>query len=388
MKRQGLIGLVAILFLLLFWLGWIPATRKPRVVGEVSAAPSVPPWDQRALLLMTATPLLLPEGPRVRLDVHVEANAQGEGSAHVVASSQGGQALAHIDTKGQASGQALADAPALPPLRLSCNVCGSAGPLDSGQGAEDRGQGAEVGRQRSEDREQRAEMTPVSGQAVISADANLRSAPALDSAVIGGAHVGDHYALLGHSADLAWMRVCCTAENRPAWVYGALVQVVDPALPGLPLGVVVPTPAPSPTVTLLLATPTPALAFALVEQEQHSEANYATIYAWVQDGHGVSLAGYRLAVSKDGMPLAIGVVRSTAYRQGTTRPSAAGGPEDKAYNLKVAFDPQVVGAGFTPAGAWAVQLLDPEDQPAAPLALFALRANDDHMEMYLNYGRR
>jgi len=387
MQRQGLIGIVAILFLLLFWLGWTPATpaaRKVRVAAEVSAAPSGPTGDQRALLLTTATPWLRPEGPRVRLDVHVEANAQGEGSAHVVASSQGGQALAHIDTKGQASGQALADAPALP----GCNVCGDAGPLDMGQGAEDAL--PEKGRsQRSEDRRQRAEAaTPANGQAIILVDANLRSAPALDSAVIGGAHAGDHYALLGHSADLAWMRVCCTVENRPAWVYGALVQEVDPALPGLPLGVVVPTPAPSPTVTLLLATPTPALAFAIVEQEQHSEANYATIYAWVQDGHGVSLAGYRLAVSKDGMPLAIGAVRSTAYRQGTTRPSAAGGPEDKAYNLKVAFDPRVVGAGFTPAGAWAVQLLDPENQPAAPLALFALRANDDHMEMYLNYGRR
>jgi len=381
MQRQGLIGLVAILFLLLFWLGWTPATpagRKPRVDGEVSAAPAGPSGDQRALLLLTATPLL-PEGPRVRLDVHVEANAQGEGSAHVVASSQGGQALAHIDTKGQASGQALADAPALP----GCTVCGDAGPLDSGQGAEDRGQKAAGSGQKAD-----AVVTPGSGQAVILADANLRSAPALDGAVMGGAHAGDRYVLLGHSADQAWMRVCCTAENRPAWIYGALVQAVDLALPGLPLGVVVPTPAPSRTVTLLLATPTPALAFALVEQEQHSEANYATIYAWVQDGHGVSLAGYRLAVSKDGVPLAIGAVRSTAYRQGTTRPSAAGGPEDKPYNLKVAFNPQVVGAGFTPAGAWAVQLLDPENQPVAPLALFVLRANDDHMEMYLNYGQR
>lgn len=226
---------------------------------------------------------------------------------------------------------------------------------------------------------------PVRGQVVILAEANLRSGPSLGSAVVGGAHVGDRYVVTGRSGDQAWWRVCCVDGQRPAWLYSALAQWEPP--PGLPQGGGTVTPTP---------TPPPALPFAIVEQEQHSEANYATIYVWVQDGHGVSLAGYRLLVTKDGAPVTAGAVRfgetqpnrSTPYRQGTTRPTAPGGPEDKPYNLKLAFDPQVVGAGFDPVGAWVVQLLDPLGQVAAPAALFALRAGDDHMEMYLHYGQR
>lgn len=384
MYQQRLIGIGLVLFLILLWLGWgPPQSAAPSVSKRVAA--QAPTGTPRAFLLAAATPW-----PAVRLDVHVEADANGEGSAHVVASSQGGQALAHIDMKGQASGRAAADAPALP----GCNACASAGPLETGERPSAEGT-------KSEDRSQKPEagVTPWSGQVVVVVDANLRSGPSTGSGVIGGARAGDRFAVLGRSADQVWWRVCCMVDNRPAWLYGALAEWVDPlvplpalvtpSIPLLPFVDVPITPTPPPT-------PTTTWAFRIVEQEQHSEANYATIYAWVQDGNGASLAGYRLLLTKDGAPLSLAVVRfgetqpnrSTAYRQGTTRPSAPGGPEDKAYNLKLAFDPHVVGEGFTPAGAWAVQLLDPQGQPAAPLALFALRADDDHMEMYLNYGQR
>jgi len=119
------------------------------------------------------------------------------------------------------------------------------------------------------------------------------------------------------------------------------------------------------------------------------------VYGWVHDAGGVSLENYSLQITKNGEAVdfgelsraAGGTVRTTGYRQGTTRPGTPGAAEDQPYNFKLAFDPQVVGQGFDPVGAWSVQLIDAQGRPAGPAALFTLRVADPFMEMYVSYVR-
>lgn len=382
--RLLLISSVAIALLALALLNNERADLAP---GQVSPPTTLTGPMARAATPASPSAVTPAPAQALTLDVHVEANASGEGSAHVVAASQGGQALAHIDTKGQANGRAVANAPVL-------NSSSATGHTDSGRLPVDAVPTVVDGL-----------VTPVATeQVVILGDVvNLRAGPGQASAILGVARGGERWPLTGRSVDRGWWRVCCV-DGLPAWVSSAYATLqpaqgqgdavgVATALPVVIGPLVVPTELA--TVAPLSAPSATPLPFALELMAQHSEANSAVVYGWVHDAGGVSLENYSLQITKNGEAVdfgalsraAGGTVRTTGYRQGTTRPGTPGAAEDQPYNFKLAFDPQVVGQGFDPVGAWSVQLIDAQGRPAGPAALFTLRVADPFMEMYVSYVR-
>jgi uncharacterized protein YraI len=53
---------------------------------------------------------------------------------------------------------------------------------------------------------------------------NLRSGPGKDYGVLAVGAVGDTFAVVGRSADGAWLKVCCV-KDAPVWLAADLVDV-------------------------------------------------------------------------------------------------------------------------------------------------------------------
>ena len=228
---------------------------------------------------------------------------------------------------------------------------------------------------------------------------NLRDGPGLTYPVISQATRSQRFTIAAHSPDRMWWRVCCIAGDT-AWVHADLANTAGPLdrvavatdvrPPSLPLAVLAPSlPSVVPTPPLPQAPVTaaviPTWRFALEMATQHTEANTAVIYAWIHED-GRALDGYFLHVIKDGQ--AVGTAeRSSALPLGTTKPAFPNNPEDKIYNLKMAFTGDSH-PGLEPVGLWTVQLVDGGGQAMGPPTTFTLQAGDQTMEMYVRYQKQ
>lgn len=132
------------------------------------------------------------------------------------------------------------------------------------------------------------------------------------------------------------------------------------------------TPSPEPT-------PTPSYDFALEAAEklptEALAADVVRIWLYAYSPAELGLGGYSLRVTHNGTPLTVEEV-STAGIPGQTRTTP--GPFTRFTNMNLLFvEPQ--------AGAWEVQLIDPDGQPAGPPALFDLTADEVTRELYVRY---
>lgn len=234
-----------------------------------------------------------------------------------------------------------------------------------------------------------AALTPIVGSAgaamatVTEAIINLRSAPQLDSTVVGTASRGQQFTLVGRDAAHVWWLVCCHQE-QPRWVHSAVVQItgdsttVNVVTPQVNTTMnTIPALVPTPTIAPPMPTVTPPTQyeFMLTEHAQFEERITPRIFLYVYDGDE-GLAGYTLRVRKDGQLLPV-TQRSVAGLPGYTWPIP--NERQRYTNLKVEF-PTV-----DPAGVWEVQLVDANGRAVGPAATFHLQPNEPNQEMYVNY---
>ncbi len=368
----------------------------PRMVQAVSTPqPTVQgPWPT-ATRILTET-----QNFASLLDVHVDASANGEGSVHVVAASVGGQAVAHIDSKGAANGHAAANAPA-----LGCAQCAGNVSLDDSIGHSTPVPAPGVG-------------GSVGAQAEVNVDqVNLRAGPSTDDLILSTARNTERFAITGRNADGTWWRVCC-AGGLEVWINAQLVRVANvnsvpvvgqatndrrPTLPGQALtgqandqrptatsaAPTSPSTSPSATATLpgqaLIPTPTPR--FAVLRAEKQPEANNLIVYAFVHDKGGQPLEGYALQLMQNNA-LPPGLVQRTAgHVLGTTY--AGQGQKaalDAPYNTKTAFDSLLVYPGYNPAGNWVAWLTDDAGVVVSEKVPFTVLPKDEYKQIYLEFG--
>ncbi|MBU6349765.1 MAG: hypothetical protein KGS73_06405 [Chloroflexi bacterium] len=138
-----------------------------------------------------------------------------------------------------------------------------------------------------------------------------------------------------------------------------------------------PTPLPAPEATLPPDAGYPFLLEEAVKFPTTSLApNVVRIYAYIYSPAEFGLAGYTLRVLHQGMPLVVDEV-SWAGLPEQTRAEAS--PYTRFTNFSVIFvEPQ--------SGEWRMQLLDPQQQPAGPEAIFTLSADEITRELYLRYA--
>lgn len=221
---------------------------------------------------------------------------------------------------------------------------------------------------------------------VTEAVVNLRTAPQLDSVVVGTASRGQQFILVGRDTANIWWLVCCQ-QDQPRWVHSAVVQITGDSTK---VNVVTPQvktsmstlPALVPTATTVApmppVVPPPQYEFMLAEQAQFEERITPRIFLYVDDGDE-GLDGYTLRVRKDGYLLPV-TQRSAAGLPGYTWPLP--NERQRYTNLKVEFPT------MNPAGVWEVQLVDTNGQAIGPVATFYLQPNEPKQEMYVNYRKQ
>ncbi|MCX6040078.1 MAG: hypothetical protein NTV69_02940, partial [Caldilinea sp.] len=138
-----------------------------------------------------------------------------------------------------------------------------------------------------------------------------------------------------------------------------------------------PTPLPAPEATLPPESGYPFLLEEAVKFPTTSLApNVVRIYAYIYSPAEFGLSGYTLRVLHQGMPLVVDEV-SWAGLPEQTRAEAS--PYTRFTNFSVIFvEPQ--------SGEWRIQLLDLQQQPAGPEAIFTLSADEITRELYLRYA--
>lgn len=357
-----------------------PASRQARQPApeafEGAAAPNIPtptatptlPIAERSTeTSVSSVESLTPKsGAVVRVEIHAEVSASGEGKAQAVAMGSQGKAQSEITSSGNAKGLAQANAPA-------CGSCVSGEPRQDVRMNDPVSKGGLA-----------AVNGPAGARLTVTTDyVNLRAGPGPGYAALGMAMRGDTYAIVGRSDDATWWQVMTPEGAR--WIIYAFVQVTEASgviatLPAWPTAMPTATLIPLPT-----ATATPAYPFDLVRVARHSEANSVTLYVWVHDAAGKALGGYGVTVTHNGQ-VAPGVrVRSAGVALGSTRPACPGCVDDDIYNLKEAWDNRVVYPGLALPGVWAVQLVDGAGAPVGEQVRFTLAPNDDHMELFIDY---
>lgn len=221
---------------------------------------------------------------------------------------------------------------------------------------------------------------------VSGSQVNLRSAPGLDSTILGVVNGGAKLSLIGRTADQQWWRVCCYDGNS-FWIAASLVNAYGATnvLPTIESPQSQPS-SPKPAATVAAtATPTsvPAVEaptavaydFNVAEKIQFEERVMPRIYIYVASDTG-SVAGYSLRVHKDGtqIPTPLSTFGGTAevtWGQQTSR--------QRFYNLKLEFP------SISSEGLWDLQLLDPSGREAGAPVQFRLVQNDPNQEMYVKY---
>ncbi len=135
------------------------------------------------------------------------------------------------------------------------------------------------------------------------------------------------------------------------------------------------TPVPTPT-------PTPSYTFDLEAAEKFPTESLAEnvvrvyLYAYAPEEFG--LQGYSLHVLHNGVEMEVDEATAGGVPQ-QTRPGP--GPYTRFTNLDVIFVTEQ-------AGEWRIQLLDANDVPAGPPAIFALTADEPTRELYVRYRRK
>lgn len=150
-----------------------------------------------------------------------------------------------------------------------------------------------------------------------------------------------------------------------------------PTITPTPLPTDTPTPEPTPT-----PTPEPDYPFVLEESAKFPTEslapNVVRIYAYIYSPAELGLGGYSLRVEHLGSALVVDEV-SFAGLPEQTREDVS--PFTRFTNFSVVFvEPQ--------AGEWRIQLLDPQGQPAGPVAIFELSADENMRELYVRYVQK
>ena len=141
---------------------------------------------------------------------------------------------------------------------------------------------------------------------------NVRTGPDTAYSIISQATRGQRYEIIARSSDRAWWQVCCV-QGRNGWIFSDLAQtagaldavavaanVASPSTPTRATPVVLGPDVPTAATARKSVTPAqPTWQFALEMAARHTEANVATIYAWIHED-GQALDGHFLRLFKDG----------------------------------------------------------------------------------------
>ncbi len=210
---------------------------------------------------------------------------------------------------------------------------------------------------------------------------NLRSGPGTDTNIIAMVERGAEYDIVGRSADDEWWQVCC-ADDQVAWIASDFVDT-DGSVDAVPAGAtdaVAAAPAASTTSTQAvpdLGGSGGAATFDLIAKEQFPETKLVRVYLYVYDGTN-ALAGYTLRILKDGREIPVSA-QSFGGQPAFTWPFQDA--RQRYQNLKIEIPNEPA------AGAWSVQLIDPQGNPVGPPAEFSLANNDAQQELYVRYER-
>lgn len=372
----------AILLLLLIILLIITLSdRYPLLRTSQAIAVSVAPTETPMQIAMAQTQFNVPTGSTQatdgQLQVEIRAEVVANGNARAQANAFGpGDTVAKADTDGP--GNAQAKSIAILPKDTAASILSNSAPVYPTATA------ASIPAPLPNPTTANGASAVINGSQV-----NLRSGPGLNYSILGASNGGEHFTIVGKSADLQWYQVCCYAQQA-VWVaaavvnaYGSLEQipfVVAPAASVMPTAVpLIPTPsptsAPQPAVPPLL--PSPTYEFRLTEQTQFEERIMPRIYLFATSGID-GLSGYGLRVRKDGTELATPLYSFGGQPQITWGQQS---PRQRYYNLKLEFP------SISPAGVWDVQLLNASGREVGPPVQFRLNVNDSYQEMYIRYDK-
>lgn len=334
---------------------WVPAT-------PASIAPSI----------STAKSTFAPQGQDVTTSKNDEASVQVEVEVHTRGNANAqARALGPSDTtaqtnpEGEGDGRSAAystapEAPAWQPTVQSSET--TAGSLPTA--------------------------VPTQPKATVKEDlVNLRSRPALTSAVVGTAARGESFTIIGRDPTNTWWLLCCEG-NDAWWVYSSVVDVTGdlqqvaivqpPVAEQITTSAAVAVPTPTMVPPLPTASPPPQDEFMLAEQAQFEERIVPRLFLYIYQG-AEGLSGYTVRIHKDGTELPV-VKTSVAGLPGFTWPI----PTDRQRytNLKIEF-PHI-----KPEGIWEIQLLDGSGRAVGPTASFRLEPDEPNQEMYLMYRKQ
>lgn len=198
---------------------------------------------------------------------------------------------------------------------------------------------------------------------------------------VGQASQGAALLLLGRSADGAWWRVCCIA-NQPVWVPADSVEIRG-STAGVPE--VSPPPTPQPTVPpppppTLTPTPTPGLPFDIargpefpIQRDDGILIIWVKVYAGPLDNQ-TPLGGYILKVFRDGVDVSDNKVSSAG-------PFDSTGPTQGNYLYNLKFEM------YNGSEAdWEIYLARPGGFRVSPITKFTTKGSSyRHLVVYMAY---
>lgn len=216
-------------------------------------------------------------------------------------------------------------------------------------------------------------------RAVVNAPlVNLRAGPSTTTNVVAVVERGAEYEVVGRSDDDEWWQICCEGDQA-VWISREFVDTDGP-VDAVPVGgagaPVVSAPAEAAASPGLGGSASQS-SFSLIAKEQFAESNLVRVYLYVYDENS-ALAGYSLRILKDGREIPVSA-QSFGGQPAFTWPFQDA--RQRYQNLKVEIPDE------PPAGAWSVQLIDPQGRPVGPIAEFTLDSNDPQQELYVRYER-